>query len=462
MGRRRRHFAGMGVTMHASLPESGATRHRIVIVGGGAGGLELASALGRGPGRRRQADIVLVDSHMSHLWKPLLHEVAAGTLLTHEDEVNYQVQAHHSGFIFRLGRMDRLDRGRRRIEIAPSIDAAGREYIPRRGIEYDTLILAVGGVTDDFGTDGVAEHCYFLDHYEQSHDFHRHLLSNCYLAQTEQGERPPGRLHIAVAGAGATGLELAAELHSSLRLLVDYGLDRIQPDRDIRITIIEAAERILPALPERCSRAVTAQMQNLGIQMLMGERVVRATPEGFATDSGRFVPAELKVWAAGIKAPEFVKELDGLETDRRNRLLVQRTLQTTRDPDIYALGDCAACPWPQHEEPVPPRAQAAHQQAQFLVKAMKRRLRGRPPPLYSYRDYGTLINMSRYSTIGNLMGNFARRWRASIFMEGVLARLFYLSLYKAHQVALLGMLPVVIRTLTDLLLRQLKPPVKLH
>jgi NADH dehydrogenase len=154
-------------------------------------------------------------------------------------------------------------------------------------------------------------------------------------------------LHVAIIGAGATGVELAAELHKTTRELLAYGLDRINPERDVKFSIVEAAPRILPALPERLSKATAELLRALNVQILTGERVTEVTATGVRTADGKLVPAELVVWAAGIKAPEFLKGIDGLETNRAHQLVVDTTLATTRDRDIFALGDCAACPWPE-------------------------------------------------------------------------------------------------------------------
>lgn len=434
--------------------------HQIIVVGGGAGGLELATGLGDTLGKRRQAAITLVDGNTTHLWKPLLHEVAAGALNPYEDELSYLAQAHWHHFRFRLGRMDGLDRARREITIAPCVDEQGVEYIPRRTFRYDTLIIAVGSVTNDFNVPGVRDHCQFLDTRTEADHFHQYLLRNYFSAQTRTGPLREGQLSIAIAGAGATGVELAAELHEATRLLMAYGLDRIRPE-DIRITLIEAADRILSALPERLSHLTAQALARLNVEILTGHRIVRVTAEGLHTERGLFIPAAIKVWAAGIKAPEFLNNLAGLETIANNQLVVLPTLQTTRDENIFAFGDCAACPLAGGGT-VPPRAQSAHQQASLLVKTMGRRLTGKPLPPYSYVDYGSLINMSRYSTVGNIMGNLTARFSRNFMLEGALARLVYLSLYKMHQYALHGLPRVIISTLANLLTHRVKPRMKLH
>jgi len=212
-------------------------------------------------------------------------------------------------------------------------------------------------------------------------------------------------------------------------------------------------------LPERLSKAAEEQLKPLGVQIYAGERVTQVTANAVQTQSGKIIPAELVVWAAGIKAPDFLRELDGLETNRINQLVVRPTLQTTRDENIFAFGDCASCPWPEKNTSVPPRAQAAHQQASFLVKALPRRIRGEALPHFRYRDFGSLVSLGKYSTLGSLMGALTG---GSLFLEGYFARLMYLSLYKMHLYELHGFFKVFFVTLARLITRRTEPPVKLH
>src|SRR6185503_11442468 len=320
--------------------------HHIVIVGGGAGGVELATRLGDSLGRRGKALVTLIDRSRTHLWKPLLHEFAAGTMDLEQHALDYLAQARWHHFRFQLGEMDGLNRARRTVLVAPTRDEDGRELIPRREIPYDTLVIAVGSHSNDFGTPGAREHTISLDRPDQAELFHRRLIDACIRANSQRMPLRPEQLNVAIIGAGATGVELAAELHKSTRELVAYGLDRIDPEKDVRLTIIEAAPRILPALPERLSKATEAMLRGLKVQVLTGERVTEVKADSVVTASGKTVPAELTVWAAGIKAPDFLKDLDALESNRINQIVVKDTLESTRDPDVFAIGDCASCPWP--------------------------------------------------------------------------------------------------------------------
>jgi NADH dehydrogenase len=433
--------------------------HHIVIVGGGAGGLELATRLGNTLGRKGKAAITLIDRTRTHVWKPLLHEIAAGSMNPDKHEVEYLAQAHWHHFRFRLGNMDGLDRAKKEVYVAPYYDEDGVEIIPRRVFQYDTLIIAVGSTTNDFGIKGARDHSIALDTQGQAERFHRRLHNALVRAQTQEEAVQAGQLEVVIVGAGATGVELSAELHNTTRELTAYGLDKIDPDKDVRISLIEASDRILPALPVKLSTAVEMELRKLRVHLYMGERVTEVSEKGVYTHSGRFIPSELVVWAAGIKAPDFLSELDGLETNRINQLVVRSTLQTTVDEDIFAFGDCAACPWPGHDGNVPPRAQAAHQQASLLFKSMKRRVAGKSVLEYQYRDYGSLVNLGRYSTVGSLMGAVAG---GSMYIEGLFARVMYQSLYKMHLMTLHGFFTVFLQTLARIITRRTEAQVKLH
>jgi NADH dehydrogenase len=434
--------------------------HHIVIVGGGAGGLELATRLGDTLGKHNKAIVTLVDKSPTHLWKPLLHEVAAGSMDLDEHELEYMAQARWHHFRFRLGAMEGLNRAMREIYLAPSYDDAGELLIPRRTMRYDTLVMALGSVSNDFGVPGVAEHCISLDTQAEATTFHRRLINACIRAQVQETNLRQGQLNVAIIGAGATGVELAAELHNTTRELAAYGLDRIEPDRDVKLSIIEAAPRVLPALPESLSLEVQRQLAKLNISLELGERVTKVDEKGVYTQSGRLVPAELVVWAAGIKAPDFIRNIDGLETNNANQLVVRSTLQTTRDDNIFAMGDCAACPLGEGQTGlVPPRAQAAHQQASMLIKSINNRMKGKPLPEYKYRDFGSLVNLGKYTTVGNLMGGITG---GSLFIQGTFAGIMYRSLYKMHLYALHGFSKVVLDTIARMITRRTEPHVKLH
>jgi NADH dehydrogenase len=346
------------------------------------------------------------------------------------------------------------------VRVAPVLDDDGAPVTQPYERGYDTLVMAVGSQTNDFGTPGVAEHAIALETPAQAQRFHRRLVNACLRAHMQDAPLAPRQLQVAIIGAGATGVELAAELRKATRTLVSYNLERIDPERDIRIHLIEAGPRILPALPERIAGSAHELLAGLGVRVHTGARVTAVTAEGVVLDGGALLPAELVVWAAGVKAPAFLARLDGLETNRLNQLVVGPTLQATLDPDVFAIGDCAAAPWLGREGvTVPPRAQAAHQQASHLVRQMRRRLRGRPLQPWRYRDFGSLVSLGEYSTVGNLMGALVG---GNLWVEGLFARAMYRSLYTMHQVALHGVWKTGLGSASRVLTRGTGPRVKLH
>ncbi len=433
--------------------------HRIVIVGGGAGGLELATRLGDTLGRSGQAEITLIEKSRTHFWKPHLHEIAAGSMDLDVHELDYLAQSHWHHFRYRIGEMVGLDRERRLVHLAPYHDEEGMIVTQARSFPYDTLVLAVGSQTNDFGTPGVARHAIALETPVEAERFHRRLVNAFLRAHAQHEPLRPEQLQVVIVGAGATGVELAAELHNATRDLVSYNLDRIDPEKHIRIHLIEASPRILPALPERISDSAHRMLARLRVEVHTGARVAEVLPDGVRLHTGDIIPAELVVWAAGVKAPAFLATL-GLETNAINQVLVQDNLQTAADARIFALGDCAAAPWLGHEgRTVPPRAQAAHQQASHLVREFRRLLAGRDVRPFHYRDFGSLVSLGEYTTVGNLMGNFVG---GNMWVEGLFARWMYLSLYKMHEMALHGFWKMALSTVARFISRRTEPHVKLH
>lgn len=431
---------------------------QIVVVGGGAAGLELATRLGAHFGRE-QFDIILVEKSRTHIWKPLLHEVAAGALDANLDEVGYRGHGHTWGYRFFYGTMEGVDRENRDVLIAPILDEDGTEIMGRHRIRYDYLVLAVGSVSNDFGTRGVARYCIFLDSRAQADRFRNKLLDHCLRVSRTLVKDPQADATVTVdiVGGGATGVELAAELYNAAVALRHYGLEVFDESR-MRVTLIEAGPRILPMLPEKLAQAAHKELEALGVRVITGEQVVEATSEGIVTKSGELIKADLKVWAAGVKGPDMLAGL-GLEVTRSNQLVVKPSLQTTRDDRIFVIGDCA---WfvPEGEtRAVPPRAQAAHQMAATAFRNIRALIRGRPLKDFVYRDHGSLVSLSHFSTVGSLMGNLIGGRMA---IEGRLARFVYVSLYRMHLIAIHGWFKGLALILLGHVNQIVRPRLKLH
>ncbi|WP_310476085.1 NAD(P)/FAD-dependent oxidoreductase [Sandarakinorhabdus sp.] len=432
---------------------------QIVVVGGGAGGLELVTKLGA-HFPRADFDIILVDRNPTHIWKPLLHEVAAGSLDANLDEVGYRGHAYRWGYRYFDGALEAVDREAKQIVIAPITDEDGSEVIGRHRIRYDYLVIAVGSVSNDFGITGVKDHCLALESRIDADRFRRKLLNQCLRVSRQMVADPASdaTVKVVIVGGGATGVELAAELYSAADALGFYGLEVFDGKR-LQVSLLEAGPRILPQLPEKLAAAAHSELENLGVKVLAGTQVVAATADAIMVKDGPAIPADLKVWAAGVKGAEFLNGIGGLETTRGNQLLVKDTLQTTRDDSIFAIGDCASYTPPGQDRPVPPRAQAAHQMADSTFRNIKALIAGKPPRPFVYADNGSLVNLARYSTVGSLMGNLVG---GKMAIEGRLARFVYTSLYRMHLIAIHGWLKGLFLILMGHVNQVVRPKLKLH
>ena len=424
--------------------------HQIIIVGGGAVGLELATQLGDTLGKSAKARIILVDQNLTHIWKPLLHEIAAGTMNPGEEETNYYAHAakHHYEFI--LGRFETLNAQDKQIVLSKSRTSKYETTSEQQILQYDTLILAVGSVSNDFNTPGVQEHCHFLDSRQQAEIFQQDLLHLYLDAQNQQAEQ---QLNIAIIGAGATGVELAAELVEAKQNFYRYGLNKINPENAV-ISLIEGADRILPALSEKIADHAQSQLQRMKINVLTAKRVEKVDAEKVWFTDGSSIQANLKVWAAGIKTPAVISSLEGFSKDRMGRLDVYATLQTKSNPDIFAFGDCANCILDAREPALGPRAQVASQQAAFLVDAMKARINDRSQPMFLFSDKGSLVSLSKNKAVGELMGQ--------VNVQGFIAKSMYVSLYRIHQATIYGYAHAGLLTAKDFVTRKITPKIKLH
>lgn len=428
---------------------------KIMVVGGGAGGLEIVKRLSQTLGKKRLAEIILVDKKQTHVWKPLLHEVAAGVIDKNSDGINYRIHAVANKYQFQLGSLSHIDKRNRQITLDPLSDDQGKLILPERTLSYDTLILAIGSICNDFGTPGVAENCYFLDSLEQAEKFHKALLNQ--LLRVNQIGADTHALHVAIVGGGATGTELAAQLHHVANLARAYGMPEMSAER-LKVSIIEAGERILPALPERIANSARQALTKLGVKVLEKTQVTEAKKNGFTTNTGEFIEADLLVWSAGVKAPDFITEMGIFETNRANQILVTPYLQSTKDKSIYAIGDC--CGFKQEDGTwVPPRAQSAHQMADVAATNIINQFKHKPLKKYRYKDYGSLVHLSKYSTVGSLMGSLVN---SSMFIEGRLARLVYTSLYSMHLFAIHGWFKGVFMLFFRKVRNIVGPKLKLH
>lgn len=422
----------------------------IIIIGGGAGGLEAATRLGNKLGKKGKAKVTLIDRTRSHIWKPLLHEVASGSLDPSIDGVIYHAHGVQHGYNFIHGEVTQLALRDKQI----TLQNTRRGETIEQNIPFDQLILAVGSVSNDFKTTGVAEHCRFLDRVEQANVFHHELIDRL----TDLNQSEPGKsLKVAIVGAGATGVELSAELVHSATLLKGYGFGNVG-SHQLSITLIEAGERILPVLGEDIANAARRELNKLGVHVKEGVRVTAATAEGFVTADGSTIASDMLVWAAGIKGPDWLTAIADISLTRSQQIEVDQHLRATGFDNVYVIGDCAAFAMADGKL-VPPRAQSAHQMAKNAADNIIATLNGQSLSDFKYVDYGSLVNLARFTTVGNLMGNLGS---GRFFVHGLIARMMYLSLYRMHQTAIHGIPRTALLWLVHKLNRFAQPKLKLH
>ncbi|MDQ1237302.1 MAG: NAD(P)/FAD-dependent oxidoreductase [Wigglesworthia glossinidia] len=429
---------------------------KIVIVGGGAGGLELATKLGNNLGKKKLAKIFLVDRSYIHLWKPLLHKFAAGSLYKENHAISYIAHAKNHYFQFYIGEMIGINRIKKTIMLNEVISKIGHVVIPKRELNYDILVIAIGSESNHFTISGVKKYCSFIDNILQAKQLYNRIF-NLFLKISTNFNINKEKYNITIVGGGATGVELSAELYNTIEGLHQYGFQGLKKDT-LDITLIEMGPRILPALPEKISNKVYVSLKKIGIKVINNTTIVKCNESGLFTKNGEYIKSELIVWSAGIKTQKFKTECFDLETNHIHQLLVKDTLQTTLDEKIFAIGDCASCLL-KNGIYVPPRAQAAHQMATCTYLNILSLIKDRSLKSYIYKDHGSLISLSKFKTIGNLIENITNN---SILIEGVVARLAYLLVYRMHQISLHGTIKTGVIMLSTNINRIVQPKFKLY
>lgn len=425
-------------------------KFNIVIVGGGVAGLEIATQLGHKLGRLKKYSIVLIDKDSSHIWKPMLHQIAAGTNDLYQQQVSFVAHASQHYFSYSPGEMSGLNRKEKKIFLKPLLMPDGTVAVEARCLNYDVLILAVGSCANDFNIPGITQYCYFIDSRIQADAFNRQLRMHLFRCAMNNCS-----ITISVVGGGATGVELVAELVQLVEVAESYRFDLHQK---IKINLIENGPRILSAFPEKISLAVEKQLRKLGINVLTNTEVAAACEEGFQLSDGQLIKSSLMVWAAGVKGPEFLKNMDNLAITKNNMLLVKPTLQTTLDDSIFALGDCASFMDLRQHVALPPTAQVAHQQAMYLIKQIPQWLEGKTIPPFAYHHLGGIVSLGKYNAFGSLgkYGVFPGG-----FIQGRIAQLSYDFIYRSHQKRLHGIFKGYLLWLSERLNKLIRPSVRL-
>ena len=425
-------------------------KRKILVVGGGAGGVELAAALGRQSSHLKM-EVTLVDRSTRHFWKPRLHELASGLLGAGEDEMSYLALGRQNNFSFRLGELTGIDPIAKSVSISAVKDSDGNDYLAERQLHYDTLVLAFGSQVNDFGIPGVSEHCHMLDSGDEAQAFQRRVLEQA----VRVSDGLVDQLRVGIVGAGATGTELAAELHHAVGAMRRFG--GLMSQGTLEITVVDMASRVLPNCDPATSDFAARALERLGVTMRLNSSVREVTADGLVLKGGMVIPCGLKVWASGVIGLPVAAHLAGLKLDRSRRIVCDSHLLCEGAADVFALGDCASVLDPATQRPLPATAQVAHQQASYLTRAIAGHSR-RAPDSFAYKPRGSLVSLGREPAAGEIP--IPRR--SQLTFNGRLPKLLYASLQLAHRAELTGWRHAVTLLVAERMRRITAPPIKLH
>ncbi|MGO9956622.1 MAG: NAD(P)/FAD-dependent oxidoreductase [Solirubrobacteraceae bacterium] len=377
--------------------------HRVVVVGGGFGGLQAALGLRRAP-----VQVTLIDRRNFHLFQPLTYQVATGALSP--AEIAYPLRA-----IFKRARNIRVllaevadfDLAARELHLRP---AAG---VPAPAVVgYDSLIVSGGSRYSYFGHDDWSEFAAEVKSLESALAVRGRILSAFEAAEAESD---PGRraawLTFAVVGGGPTGVEMAGQIAELARDTLRDNFRTIDPATG-RILLVEAADRLLTSFPPSLSARASRSLQRLGVTPLVGRTVVGVDAEGVTIDDGNGsaerIAARTIIWAAGVAASSLASrlgELTGADLDRAGRLAVERDLTLPGHPEVFALGDMVRVRSPDGSvTTLPGVAPVAMQQGRHAAKAIQERLRGRDAAPFRYHDKGNLATIGRGAAVADIKG----------------------------------------------------------
>jgi NADH dehydrogenase len=380
-----------------------ASTHRVVIVGGGFGGLQAALGLRRAP-----LEVTLVDRRNFHLFQPLTYQVATGALSP--GEIAYPLRA-----IFKRDRNVRV-----LLAQAADVDLDARELLLESveglpapaSIPYDTLIVAGGSAYSFFGNDEWAAFAEEVKSLESALLARARILSAFEAAEMEPDpQRRAGWLTFVVVGAGPTGVEIAGQIAELARDTLKHDFRSVDP-RAGRVLLVEVSDRVLTSFPPSLSARAARSLQRLGVTPLLGHTVVGVDADSVTVDDGsgkrERIPTRTVIWAAGVTASPLAAKLaerSGAELDRSGRVTVEADLSLPGHPEVFALGDMVRVRGSDGVAHVLPGvAPAAMQQGRHAAKAVRARLRGGQAPPFRYRDKGNLATIGRRAAVADIHG----------------------------------------------------------
>ncbi len=406
------------------MPQATGQRHRIVIVGGGFGGLQAARSL-----RRVDADVTLVDRRNFHLFQPLLYQVATGGLSpAHIAAPLRSVLRRQKNCTVFLGEVVEFDPVHRRVVLADG------------ELPYDTLIVAAGSSHSYFGHDEWAPYAPGLKSIEDATEMRRRIL---YAFERAERETDPvarrAWMTFVVVGGGPTGVELAGALSEIASHTLRHDFRRIDPS-EARLILVDAGDRLISGFPAELSERAARDLQRLRVELRMNTFVVNVE-EGVVTlkqdDRSEQIASFTVLWAAGVQASPLARKLSeavGVEVDRAGRIFVQSDCTVPGHPEIFAIGDMAHAVGPDGKA-YPGLAPVAMQQAVFVAGVIKARLAGTEPPSeFHYHDRGILATIGRSKAVAKI-----GRWK----FKGMVAWLMWLFVHLMELVQFANRLAVL-------------------
>ena len=406
-------------------------QHRVLIIGGGFGGLNAARVLGKDP----RVSVTLVDRRNFHTFQPLLYQVATGAISPGDiaQPLRSILRKHHNTTVL-LGEAVGIDIERREVTLSDG-----------GPVPYDTLIVATGARHSYFGNDEWAPNAPGLKSIDDALEIRRRILIAFEAAEREQNlERRAEWMTFVVIGGGPTGVELAGALGEIANDTLRRDFRSIHSP-DAQIILVEALDRILPPYPPDRSASAAKQLGKLGVDVRTGTRVIDVDAHKVTVvhaGAEQIIPARTTLWAAGVQASTFVRRVadaTGAQTDRAGRVIVGTDLSLPGHPEILALGDAAVQPWKKGKQ-VPGIAQGAIQPGLWAGKAILARLDGRPPGAFKFTDKGDV------AVIGRLHGVTNIRWLGPMGRQGgVIAWFMWLAIHIFYLIGFANRIVVMVR-----------------
>lgn len=374
----------------------------VVIVGAGFGGLTTAKALAKDKAPVR---VTVVDRQNFHTFQPLLYQVATAGLGS--EDIAHSVRGIFHGHVnvdFELGEVASVDADARRVSLVDGPD-----------LDYDYLVLAAGAVTATFGVPGVETHALPLKTLSDALALRNHVLRQFELVDRDPGLLPEGALTVVIVGGGPTGVEMAGALTE----LFDMVLARDFPKLDMskaRVVLLEAADRLLAPFAPSSREYALAKLRAMGVDVRLGAVVSEVDAAGVHLATGETIRTQTPVWVAGVAASPLAAATP-FERLPNGRIVVGRDLTVPGRPEVFVIGDLAAV----QPAPLPQLAPVAIQQGKFAARQIQRRLHGRPPQRFRYRNKGTMATIGRNSAVAELPFKLRFRgfpaWVAWLFLH---------------------------------------------